>query len=95
MTMAEVLSLVEKTEGRFVFVGIPCFVKAARLLCHITRHERPELHPSSQPQARSPLASTVGDNTAVEINWRTIVVTTSDHSKACHRERPWQPFSET
>lgn len=39
VTMADVLPLVERTEGRFVFVGIPCFVKAARLLCA----ERPEL----------------------------------------------------
>lgn len=33
VTMAEVMPLVERTEGRFAFVGIPCFVKAARLLC--------------------------------------------------------------
>ena len=31
--MSEVLSYVREHEGRYLFIGIPCFVKAVRLLC--------------------------------------------------------------
>jgi len=31
--MSEVMDFVKKNEGRYVFVGLPCFVKAARNLC--------------------------------------------------------------